>query len=353
MAETDWGVVVGITKYPELENLDGSENDAQAFYDWLISPAGGNVPARQVALILSSEFPVEVKAVRAEPSSYRIQQAFDDLQDVAQANMNAGNGQQVGHRLYIYLSGHGFAPTFDDTALLAANATRLRAGYHVVGKPFANWFLRSNYFDQVILFMDCCRENVTTVGPNIPAYMTVNGPEGVDKARTFFGFGTKWSRTSRERLMADGKVHGVFTWALLQGLKGEACDPATGDVTARSLGDYLYNHMKMFLTAQDLQDPEIPKEPDLQYDANPANPLVFCNVPVPQYTVNIQLPAAAAGQPVRILDTRFAVACVANGVPPVWQTALRRGTYLAQILPLGLQTQPFEVTGGAPLNVSF
>jgi hypothetical protein len=353
MAETDWGIVVGITKYPELENLDGSENDAEAFYEWLVSPTGGNVPARQVAKILSSDFPPATAAVRAEPSAYHIGQAFDDLVDVANANGAAGNGLQVGRRLYLYFSGHGFAPTFEYTALLAANATRLRAGYHIVGTPYANTFLRANYFEQVVLIMDCCRENVQTVAPSLPPFITVTGPDGVDKARTFFGFGTKWSRTSRERMMDDGKVHGVFSWALLKGLQGQACDPSTGDITARTLGDYLYNRMKTFLSAPDLQDPQIPKEPDLQYEANPVNPLVFATIPIPQYPVTIQLPANTAGQPVTILDSGFHVALQAVAAPPVWQTQLRRGTYLAQILPLGLQTQAFEVTGGAPVNVAF
>jgi hypothetical protein len=352
MADTDWGIVVGIARYPELGSLDGSENDAQAFYDWLISPAGGGVPAQQVALILSSQFPAAPNAIRAEPSAYHIQQAFEDLQEVANTNKAAGNGMQTGRRLYIYLSGHGCAPRFDDSALLAANATLQRAGYHILGKLFANWFLRSNYFEEAVLFMDCCRENVA-VPPSIPPYIDINGPEGVDKARTFFGFGTKWARLSRERLMPDGKIHGIFTWALLQGLKGEACDPDTGDITARTLGDYLYNHMKAFLSAQDLLDPEVPKEPDLQYEANPANPLVFCTLPVPQYTVNIQIPATAAGKQVQILDNKFAVAAAANGAPPVWQPQLSRGTYLAQIQVLGLQSPPFEVKGGEVINVSF
>ena len=39
MADTDWAIVVGITKYPELDSLDGSENDANDFYAWLVSPA--------------------------------------------------------------------------------------------------------------------------------------------------------------------------------------------------------------------------------------------------------------------------------------------------------------------------
>ncbi len=44
MAKDDWAIVVGIRFYPELDNLDGPENDAKAFRNWLVSPTGGAVP---------------------------------------------------------------------------------------------------------------------------------------------------------------------------------------------------------------------------------------------------------------------------------------------------------------------
>jgi hypothetical protein len=353
MAKDDWAVVVGVCLYPGLNNLDGPENDAKAFYQWLVSPKGGAVPAEQVALILSSQFPPANTATRAEPTTLRVQQAFEDLQDVAEANGQAGNGRRVGRRLYIYLSGHGCAPRFDDAALLTANATRLRAGYHILGKLYADWFLRSNFFDEAVLFMDCCRESYPQTPPNIPPYIDLTGPNAVDKAKTFYGFGTKWSRLSRERAMDDGTVHGVFTWALLKGLQGEACDPGSGQVTATTLGNYLYNNMKAFLKAGDLADPEVPKEPDLEYDNNPNNTLVFATIPVPQYPVTINLPAHTAGKQVQVLNNKLQQVAAIAATPPVWQLHLKRGTYLAQVLAGGLQTPAFEVPGIGAVHVSF
>jgi hypothetical protein len=353
MAKEDWAVVVGVRLYPDLGDLDGPENDARIFYDWLVAPEGGAVPKEQIALILSSDFsPVAVPS-RAEPTTLRVQQAFEDLQDVADASQKAGAGRRVGRRLYIYLSGHGCAPRLNDSALLTANATKLRPGYHILGKLYADWFLRSNFFDQAILFMDCCRENYPQAPPNIPPYLDITGTAAMDKSRTFYGFGTKWSRLSRERAMADGKVHGIFTWAVLAGLRGDACDPNTGQVTAATLGNFLYNRMKAFLTADELADPDVPKEPDLQYDQNPNNPIVFATVAVPLYPVTINVPAAIAGQQIQILGDKFQPVMAAAANPPTWQVQLKAGTYLAQVLGLGMQTPAFEVSGTEVVNVSF
>jgi hypothetical protein len=355
MAKEDWGIVVGVGVYPGLSNLDGPENDASAFYDWLVAPDGGAVPPEQVARILSSQFqPPAATARDAEPTNLRVQYAFEDLQGVADANAKAGRPRRVGRRLYVYLSGHGCAPRFGDAALLTANATQLHAGYHILGKLYANWFLRSNFFDQAVLFMDCCRESYPQVPPSLPPWSDITGTDAVDKTRSFYGFGTKWSRLSRERVMEDGKVHGIFTWALMKGLQGAACDPATGQINATTVGNYLYNNMKTFLTPDDLADPDVPKEPDLEYDNNPNNPIVLATLgAVPRYSVTINLPANAAGKRVQVLDSKLQLVDSVSAASPAWQLQLTRGTYLAQVLELGLQTPAFEVTGTGAVNVSF
>src|ERR1700730_3198249 len=107
MAHDDWATVVGVPKYPSPTDLDGPENDANAMYQGLISPQGGDVPSDHVARILPSQFPAPLTPARAEPTTAQIQQAFEDLQDVAAKNGDAGNGRRVGRRLYIYLSGPG------------------------------------------------------------------------------------------------------------------------------------------------------------------------------------------------------------------------------------------------------
>jgi hypothetical protein len=355
MAHDDWAIVVGVQFYPGLTNLAGSVNDAQGFYDWVISNPGGAVPPDQVALIVSDPPPYNEPfplPQNTEPKHATVQEAFDNLVYVADAHANAGNGRQVGRRLYIYMSGHGCAPRVNDTALLAANATRTIVGYHILGRLYADWFLKSNYFEEVMLLMDCCRESYPQVPPNIPPYIDRTGADGLDKSKLFYGFATKWSRLSRERQMSDGRVHGVFTFALLEGLKGAACDPTTGQITAATLGDYLYTNMKKFLRPEDLQDADIPKDPDIDYDKNPAVPFVISTVPIPQFKVTINLPDGSAGKKVDILNNKFQPLDSVNAIPPLWVLQLNRGTYLVQILADSIQ-KPFEVTGAGEVNVTF
>lgn len=354
MAQDDWAIVVGVQFYPGLTNLEGPINDATEVYDWLVSPGGGQVPPAKVALITSPPPPYNPPLPppqNAEPKFATVQEAFNNLVYVAEENAAAGNGKRVGRRLYIYMSGHGCAPRLNDAALLAANATRTIVGYHILGRLYADWFLRSNYFDEVVLLMDCCRESYPQAPPNIPPYNDTTGPSALDKSKLFYGFATKWSRMSRERPMPDGHVHGVFTFALLEGLKGAASDPKSGQITAGSLGDYLYTNIKSFLRPEDLADPDIPKDPDIDYDKNPANPLIIATVPARRYKVTINLPASTAGKKVEVLTDEFQLVESTNAAPPAWQLDLTRGTYLVQILADGSQ-KVFDVTGIGDVNVN-
>src|SRR5262249_3248208 len=160
-------------------------------------------------------------------------------------------GQRVGRRLYLYFSGHGCAPRFEEAAVLMANATRRRV-YHLTGMPCADWFYRSGYFEEVVLLMDCCRGRYEKGGTYIPPWVDLTRPEVVDRSQRFYGLAAEWSRLARERVLPGGESRSVFTMALLAGLRGAAYDPATqftdpatgkrmARVTAASLKNYLYN----------------------------------------------------------------------------------------------------------------
>jgi hypothetical protein len=345
MATEDWALVVGIKAYPDLGDLGGPENDAVDFYDWVCSPLWGAVPKNQAKLILSRDFPQPFPSVSAAaPTTAAVEQFFDSLDDIANKNNDEGKGQHVGRRLYIYLAGHGFAPSIDDAALLMANATRVRVGYHIPGKPWADWFYRAGYFDEMFLFMDCCRENYPRAPLNLPAYIDVNAPDAVDRGKRFYAFGTKWSRLSRERPMADGKVHGIFTSALMAGLRGGACDPKTGDITALTLQSFLYNNMKRFLDPADLQNVDIPKEPDIFAPNNPAENFLIIHLAVPTFRVRINVPANFNGKTMNIRDDKFKIVDSKIAAPPFCEFDLARGGYLAEIVG-GPESQPFEVSG--------
>src|SRR5438046_2507751 len=104
MAIDDRGIVVGITTYPDLAQLDGTENDANEFYEWLTSPAGGDVPAPQVDRIVSSDYqPPKIPAPTRQPSALDVEQTFNRLH--REAIGVTGVPKRLGRRLYVYVAG--------------------------------------------------------------------------------------------------------------------------------------------------------------------------------------------------------------------------------------------------------
>ena len=131
MAADDHAVVVGIGSYPQLSALAGPVPDAEAFRNWLISPGGGAVPSRQARKVLS---PARLPAdpMRATPMLSDVQAELDRLQQ-----LGLDNDGHAGRRLWLYLAGHGVAPTPSDAALLMANANVQRL-YHLPAAPYLN-----------------------------------------------------------------------------------------------------------------------------------------------------------------------------------------------------------------------
>jgi len=276
MGSNDHAIVVGIGKYPLLTDLDGPENDARDFEQWLLDPRGGNVPQANVHVVLSTFPPPPAAApYKARPQVSEIIDLFDDLYAAGDA---AG---AVGDRLYLYLAGHGFAKDIDSAALLMANAAKgAVAGRHLPGRPYANYFREAAFFRDVVLFMDCCRESyVVTSMAGVPYDPRVTANPG----RRFFGFATKWSHAAREIQTQNGVVRGVFTLALLAGLRGGASADANGQIKGSDLESYVINYISN-LRPNDDDGPE--------FDYNKAADLLF-NPPAGEAPCNVQ-PAAAA-----------------------------------------------------------
>lgn len=341
----DWAIVVGVRRYPGISNLDGSENDARDFAAWLADPNGGDVPGpndtrvpeSHIKLILSSNFPDPNDAASAEPTHSRVEQAFEWLDDIAEENRKQGNGRTVGRRLYLYFSGHGYAPSKDDAALLMANATPRRIGNHIAGRAWAEWFHNSGYFQEIALFMDCCRDSYTTVAMR-PAHLNqVLDTNNIQERKRFYAFGTQWDRKAWEKVTTgDNKPHGIFTTALLSGLRGLAADPQTGEITAGSLRAYLYQNMKGFLSEKERDNPDIGKEPYIDDQTSPANPMLFGRIApaaVQKFTVRLHIPASAVGTDAKVFDGSDDTQPVAYAaqVGSPWQVELTKGLYEARL----------------------
>ncbi|HZM44918.1 MAG TPA: hypothetical protein VFC14_08815 [Burkholderiales bacterium] len=337
MAVDDRGIVVGINTYPDIAPLAGPEKDAQEFYDWLVSEDGGDVPSDRVDKIVSSDFQPAPPGAAVRKPTDEIARAFDQLQS---ESFRLGLPKRLGRRLYVFAAGHGAGlpfqndPDRSDAALLLADANMGNAT-HVMTKIRALYFLNAGIFDEVAVFMDCCRLPVSLT-PVYPSYLNANSVELLEsERRTFFAFATKWGLKTREKPF-NGITRGVFTTALMAGLKGAAAND-DGTITSSSLRNYLLVHMKDLLTPAEQQDPDIPKRPDVP---PPAVDLVFATVPPPRVKVSVTFPPAAAGKAIRLRGDGFKTidsgVTVAN-TPWEPKDPLPRGGYLVDIAAMQLE----------------
>ena len=373
MANPDyWAVIVAIQDYPGISNLEGPLNDAREFKSWVTSDQGGNVPPLQVFEVLSpNPVPQPFDVLSAIPTGSQVQEAFERVHF---------SGEKPGKRLYIYLAGHGIEPASGQPAILMANAAEHRYGYHILGRAYADWFFHASAFSEILLFMDCCRDNYPAAHLSLVPWEDDYYPDSADNVKYLYTFATKWSQRSRERTIPPGnEKRGVFTYALLEGLKGAASRP-DGFVTAASLQDYLNDNVKRFLDPADLNAPGVPQQPDIERNPQNGEGFVIVQVPPKRYSVAIGLPSPPAGPPIlfelkrgefdealrdfpqvvwgnltRVAGSGAITATVqlAPGAAPEvapavdiatqqLRLALSKGTYLAQVMMLALQ-RPFVV----------
>ena len=317
----DRAVVVGIQGYPELPpELQGPKNDAEKFFEWVTT--NGGVDPNDAQLILDDPQPAK-RALDARPTPEMIKYEFDKLEEEA----NRSPDGRAGDRLYLYLSGHGFGQDLNDAALLMANATQARTRHHIPGRQWADFFYSYGYFNEVLLFLDCCRERYSTATLNGPGSMFSGSPPV--GARRFYGFAAKYGKLAVERNI-DGVTGGVFTATLLDALRGGASEE-DGRITGASLKAYLYENMKSFLSDDDRSDKDVATEPDLFCDP-PEDQFVIAHASPAVYDVTIPLPAGSEGQNRQLFGEKGGKKYTSIAAAPPdgkleWKLKLFRGTY--------------------------
>ncbi|GMQ98497.1 MAG: hypothetical protein BMS9Abin17_1012 [Acidimicrobiia bacterium] len=247
MAANDYAVVVGINRYQGLNDLRGPENDAADFDAWLRKPTGGAVPGGNIARLLGSE----LGGGSLRPRVGDVDDEFEKLHE----GLQVGNAGRTGRRLYIFLAGHGFDPDGTDAALLCASATRRRLGDHISGKLYSLWFRKAALFDEIALFMDCCRDDYSRAPLRPPPWLEEHRPDpGV---RMFTALATRWAFQARERVDPDdpgSRVRGLFSKALLGMLNA-------GKVTGEELKRFTINDLATLVGQGEYQEPEINVDP--------------------------------------------------------------------------------------------
>jgi hypothetical protein len=224
-----FALVIGVDEYQDkqITELEGATNDAKSIASALVQYAG--FPNDQVTL-LASDQPVERWPTRGnilrKLSNLRTGVPKDGLLLVA----FAGHGIERDGKAYLLPSD---AQVSGDVALLedtAINVDEMRRRIIQTG------------VGQVVLILDACRNDPTagrgdSDNPLTKKYVDAFNFE--ERNREITAFATLYAtEVGRRAYEYTEKKQGYFTWALVQGLKGEAANDK-GEVTLGSLIKYL------------------------------------------------------------------------------------------------------------------
>jgi hypothetical protein len=334
--QDDYAIIVGITDYPSptLKPLKGPVNDASAFRQWVTAPDGGAVPddAVHVKLRTSQDFAAADTAAYAHPSRDDVVCLFDDVMDTLDAQ------DEQGRRLYVFFAGHGCSPTAEtalrNASLLMANAHLPRRAYNFPGNLAAEHMRTSAYFREVVLVMDCCRDEMSNalLSPPWPP-----APEPGD-GKLMTAYATDWASKAREREF-DGQYRGIFSHSLMAVLNAGQLD---GEMLKASVVAHI-DHVA---------DKPVKQQPVFNGDLAD---IQFSEAAVIQDSY-VTIEVFGNGEPAEILKTDQATG---NLVPVeqyqlsdvAWQGPLAPGTYLLMASAVGVRKQ-FSVFAAVPAVVT-
>ena len=80
---------------------------------------------------------------------------MDILSEVAQLPKDAFLGQWAGRRLYVYVSGHGWANRRNEAALVTAEAS-LASPLNVLVTSWVEWMMQAAPFQELVFWGDTC-----------------------------------------------------------------------------------------------------------------------------------------------------------------------------------------------------
>lgn len=218
-------LIVGISEYININDLQFAHSDALSFYYYLRSPAGGNLDTAKIILLLN--------------------------QDATSANFFAGldwllNETKEGETVAIYFSGHGDLETKtirQNGFLLGYDSPKACYMAGAIGIGYVQDYLAtlvSTNKAKVIMITDACRSGKLS-----------GGPEGLKN--TTSALAEQWENITKILSSQAGELSmestrwgggsGVFTYYLIRGLEGFADRNHDNTVNLLELNIYLNDNV--------------------------------------------------------------------------------------------------------------
>jgi hypothetical protein len=275
LRENDHAVLVGVADYPlaKYAPLQGPPHDVEEFRKWLVSEHGGQVPPNQVKILVSPDPALEQS--QDYPPTER--EFWQHLRGITQEN---GGPKRRDGRLYLYFSGHGFASFVEKdrhAALFMGNAEPFIPA-NVCGTYVAEWCRRAAVFKEIVLVMDCCRDEQLQRQPWISPFADFHDPQLAKGVSVVSLYATPYDRKAHEVDVGGGRRVGLFTFALLMALNCAPHDSAAnGQIgrTSHSVRKYLKSIWNSVVgnTGMDPPDFEAHNDEDLVFSTSPPGKL--------------------------------------------------------------------------------
>lgn len=233
-----WAVIVGISNYADsrVPSLRYGASDARAFYDWTVHPSGGKYAPARVKLLLNK------------------QATCENIKDALFVWLKRALSEDM---IIIYFAGHGSpeSPGSPDNLFLLPYDARYDS-LSTTGFPM--WDIETalkRYIKakKVVVIADACHSGGVghsfDIARRANRGLKVNPISAGMQTLTKVGDGVCVISASDENQFSQesknwGGGHGVFTYFLLQGLKGDADYNKDTSVTLGELTSYLSQEVR-------------------------------------------------------------------------------------------------------------
>lgn len=225
----EYAIIVGIDHY-DKRALSGAVADAEAFAKFLTD------------MHLVSN-PDNIKLLKSDASNqivigYEIDNAIEAITENAKTYRNETN------RIYFYFSGHGIGNTFNNTALCMRFWPKM-INHCISSLDYLTGLINKGIFDEVLLFLDCCRENDTMI-KGLPPIGDWQNKVGERVPKVLVCNSTIYGKLSYEVSIDSNQKRGAFTSFLIESLKGDADINNSGRITALDLKQHIENNFPTY-----------------------------------------------------------------------------------------------------------
>jgi formylglycine-generating enzyme required for sulfatase activity/uncharacterized caspase-like protein len=199
----NWAIVIGINNYDNLQPLKYAKRDAEVMAAWFKEEA----QFEQVFLFTEDSPPIPTNPpIATQPTFARLRRFLQTQFENTQQTL-----LKPGDNLWFFFAGHGrrFA---DQDYLMLPDSNPAEVENTAISVDYVTQRLRRSGADNVVLFLDACRDQGDRMGLGI-------GEERHQGVITFYS-----CTANQQSWEIDELQHGSFTHTLLQGLRvqGEA-----------------------------------------------------------------------------------------------------------------------------------